>query len=712
MEQPVKSCAELELELHETRLQLVACQEREAQRETENNWLLRGISVLTQPQGIHNLFEALIRILRPLIGFEHAAILLVDKAGGPLRCAVASHPLLQQQLWQSGPLFERVLAGETVALFAPELTSEFALCAPEVRIMAGSALLCSLNLVQGRMMLLCLHPARHRLDLQAKELLERYRPLMDQAILNVDYRSRLETLVDEKTRALRRSQQCFRQFAEMASDWFWQTDIEHRFIQFADDIEGDQFTSTLMSQIRGRCFIDFLTDKERLKQSKWQRYRQDLAEHRPIRSFRFEVFFNGQIRWLSINADPYFDEQGNFLGYRGTANDISSLVGRNLELKRAKARADAANRAKSQFLAVMSHEIKTPMQAILGMLELLEQSELTPAQRELSRHVTHSAALLQTLLHDLLDLSRIESKEVTLESIPFESQFVIHSVVTQLEEQAHSKGIALLVDIDPALPPRLRGDPLRLTQILFNLLGNAIKFTSEGSVRLQVMVEGSPLAFSVHDTGIGIAPEQCNELFLPFRQLDPSMTRRFGGSGLGLAICRHLVELMGGRIGVESQPGVGSCFWFRIPCQTLLEADSASVAVVEDFTTPPLAILLVEDSPVNQQVIQALLHKMGHSVRLAGNGYEALQAVAQELPQLVLMDLRMPEMDGLEASRRLKRQYPELPILALTANAAEEDRTACLQVGMSDLVAKPVTSKGLRQALGAIFGKKNGQLEG
>ena len=709
----MKSCAELELELHETRLQLVACQEREARRETENNWLLKGISVLTQPQGIHNLFEALIRILRPLIGFEHAAILLVDKAGGPLRCAVASHPLLQQQLWQSGPLFERVLAGETVALFAPELTSEFALCAPEVRLMAGSALLCSLNLVQGRMMLLCLHPARHRLDLQAKELLERYRPLMDQAILNVDYRSRLETLVDEKTRALRRSQQCFRQFAEMASDWFWQTDVEHRFIQFADDIEGDQFTSTLMSQIQGRSFTDFLTDKERLKQSKWQRYRQEIAEHRPIRSFRFEVFFSGQIRWLSINADPYFDEQGSFLGYRGTANDISSLVGRNLELKRAKARADAANRAKSQFLAVMSHEIKTPMQAILGMLELLEQSELTPAQRELSRHVTHSAALLQTLLHDLLDLSRIESKEVTLESIPFESQFVIHSVVTQLEEQAHSKGIALLVDIDPALPAKLRGDPLRLTQILFNLLGNAIKFTSQGSVRLQVMVEGTQLAFSVHDTGIGIAPEQCDELFLPFRQLDPSMTRRFGGSGLGLAICRHLVELMGGRIGVDSQPGVGSCFWFRIPCRTLLEADAAaSVADAEALSTPPLAILLVEDSPVNQQVIQALLHKMGHSVRLAGNGYEALEAVAQERPQLVLMDLRMPEMDGLEASKRLKRLYPELPILALTANAAEEDRAACLQVGMSDLVAKPVTSKGLRQALGAIFGKKNGQLEG
>lgn len=253
------------------------------------------------------------------------------------------------------------------------------------------------------------------------------------------------------------------------------------------------------------------------------------------------------------------------------------------------------------------------------------------------------------------------------------------------------------------LPYWLRGDPLRLTQILFNLLGNAIKFTPQGGVTLSVSRQGEQLLFAVSDTGIGIASEQCAELFLPFRQLDPSMTRRFGGSGLGLAICRHLVELMGGEIGVDSQLGQGSRFWFRIPC-TSVQVEPQPLH--EEQALGPLNILLVEDSPVNQQVIQALLHKLGHRVRLAGNGYEALQAVAQEQPQLVLMDLRMPEMDGLEASRRLKRLYPQLPILALTANTAEEDRAACLQVGMSELVAKPVTSNGLRVALSSVFGKK------
>lgn len=706
-----KTPAELELELHELRLQLAASQERESKCSAENSWLLKGMAMLTRPQSIHSLFDALIAILRPLIGFEHATILVMDRQEPQLRCAVASHPLLQQQSWQRGPLFERVLTGETVALFAPELTQEFAACHPDVQRMAGSVLLTSLNLVQGRMMLICCHSARHRLDLQARNLLERYRPLMDQALLNVGYRSRLELLVEEKTRALRQSQQCFRQFAEMASDWFWLTDANHKFIQFAEDVEGEEFTSSLMSQIRGKCFMDYLTDRERSKAEKWQRHRQDLAEHKPIRAFRFEAFFNGQSRWLSINADAYYDDRSQFIGYRGTVNDITSQVVRNQELKRAKMRADAANQAKSQFLAVMSHEIRTPMQAILGMLELLDQSELTSTQRELIRHVTHSAALLQTLLHDVLDLSRIESSEMTLESIPFESHFVINSVITQLEERARSKQIGLQVELDPQLPPLLQGDPLRLTQILFNLLGNAIKFTAQGQVSLSVRREKSWLHFRVQDTGIGIPLEQCSELFRPFRQLDPSMTRRFGGTGLGLVISQRLVSLMGGEIGVDSQLGVGSCFWFRIPCYEAQERARQDVmAAGQAANLSALQILLVEDSLVNQQVIQAMLRKLGHQVILASNGREAIAAVATASPQLVLMDLRMPEMDGLEATRRIKQDYPELPVLALTANASAEDRVACRLAGMSELVSKPVTSARLQMALFDVIGKKNGQL--
>lgn len=698
-----------QLELHETQLELAASREREQKLQAESSWLLKGIATLTRSQSIHGLLETLIGVLKPLIGFEHAAILFTDEKGQDLRCLVASAPALERQCWPVGPVFRRVLAGETVVLFDPSQTSEFTTCHPVITPLVGSVLLTSLQLVQGKLMLLCCHSGRHQLDLRSRSLIQRYRPLMDQALLNVDYRARLERLVKEKTQALRRSQERFRQFAEMASDWFWITDTEQRFIQFPmEDVEPGAFTSGLMEQIAGRRFIDYRSERELAKREKWQRYMQDIAARRSIRSFRFEVLFNEQLRWLSINADPYYDEQGEFAGYRGTVNDITSQITRNQELKRAKQRADAANRAKSQFLAVMSHEIRTPMQAILGMLELLEQSELTSSQRELIHHVSHSASLLQTLLHDVLDLSRIESRAMRLESIPFSSRFVLNSVITQLSEQARNKGIALRLDMDPMLPSHLLGDPLRLTQILFNLLGNAIKFTTRGEVVLSVQREPERLLFSVKDTGIGIPEARCHELFHLFRQLDPSTTRRFGGTGLGLAISKRLVELMHGEIGVESQIGVGSRFWFRIPLIEAEEGVRVDVLPVEPEheEIPPQHILLVEDSIVNQQVLQAMLRKLGHKVSLAVNGRLAIEAVREMGPDVVLMDLRMPEMDGLEATRRIRQTHPELPILALTANVSDDDVQACREAGMCDIIGKPVTSARLQKALALACGQK------
>ncbi|MFC3914434.1 ATP-binding protein [Pseudaeromonas sharmana] len=698
----------LNMALHDAQLELAATREREHRLQTENRLLLKGIATLTRSQSIHGLLETLIQILRPLIGFEHAAILYADDAGSKLDCVVASDPQLEQQRWHAGVLFQRVLGGETVALFDPSQSPEFAACHPSVQKMAGSVLLTALQLVQGKLMLICCHSQCHRLNLTSRSLIQRYRPLMDQALLNVDYRARLERLVEEKTQALRRSQTSFRQFAEMASDWFWITDRDYRFVPFPDDIARGDFTSRLMDQIVGRRFVDYRTDREQAKVEKWRRYSQDLEAHKSIRAFRFEVLFNGQERWLSINADPYFDEDGHFAGYQGTVNDITSQIVRNQELKRAKQRADAANRAKSQFLAVMSHEIRTPMQAILGMLELLEQSELTSTQRELIHHVSHSASLLQTLLHDVLDLSRIESRAMQLESIPFSSRFVLNSVITQLSEQARNKGIALRLDMDPQLPSHLQGDPLRLTQILFNLLGNAIKFTVRGHVVLSVQRDGDTLVFSVSDTGVGIPEARCHELFHLFRQLDPSTTRRFGGTGLGLAISKRLVELMHGEIGVESQVGVGSRFWFRIP---LIEAEGGIRTELprdepEYDSIPPQHVLLVEDSIVNQQVLQAMLRKLGHKVTLAVNGRLAIEAVREMGPDVVLMDLRMPEMDGLEATRHIRLTHPQLPILALTANVSDEDMRDCRAAGMCDIIGKPVTSARLQQALLLACGQK------
>ncbi|MGL4205776.1 MAG: ATP-binding protein [Aeromonadaceae bacterium] len=704
--------AALAMQLHEAQLALASSREQEARLEYENGWLLKGMALLTRAQSMESLFEALIAILRPLIGFEHAAVLVADEGQSDLHCAVASHPLLKEQRWPLGPLFSRAFSGETIALFEPAASMEFAQCHPDVQRMAGSALLTCLSPAQGRMILLCCHSGRHRLDLDSKRLLERYRPLMDQALLNVSYRSRLERLVEARTQALYRSQELFRQFAQMASDWFWLTDRDHRFIQFSAELEGDTFKSELMSRVAGQRFTDYITPAERADSGKWQAYEACLASRQVIRDFRFEVFFDGASRWLAINADPNFDEQGQFQGYRGTVKDITQQVMHNRELQHAKEQADAANRAKSEFLAVMTHEIQTPMQAILGMLELLEQSSLNHEQRGLIQHVSHSAALLQALLHDVLDISRIDSQEMRLENIPFEFLFVINSVITQMEERARSKQIPIYADLAANLPVRLVGDPLRLTQILFNLLGNAIKFTDAGRVCLRISHEDGEILFEVIDTGIGIPAELCSELFVPFRQIDPSMTRRFGGTGLGLAISRRLVELMGGEIGVESEVGKGSRFWFRIPCQLGQSPGRLPGAIERSVSLTGAKVLLVEDSPVNQQVIKMMLEKQGLSVTLASNGEQALETVANELPDLVLMDLRMPVMDGLEASRRLKKQWPGLPILALTANAGEEEQRACMAAGMQGVVSKPVTAKVLQQELLAYFRQKKWSTRG
>lgn len=689
---------------------LASCEECVSRLEYENGWLLDAMTTLTRVHSMEGLFEALLSILRPLIGFEQATVLMQDAQAGGFCARISSHLAFEGRCFAANELFSRSMAEQGVTLCTPLHLEALITMAPTLAPLLGSALLTGLDVSKERMVLLLTHSDGRALDLAACQRLARYRPLLDQALMNVAYRARLEREVAERTRALDLSRQLFRQFAEMSNDRFWLTDKEHRFAPFPAELTGDAFNSRLLTLATGRTFTDFITDEERGDQAKWAQYQGWLAEHRPLRNFRFAVLFEGQERWVVINADPCVDHVGVFQGYRGTLSDITHQVARNHELTRAKEQADAANRAKSQFLAVMSHEIRTPMQAILGMLELLGQSVLNVEQRTLIRHVSHSAALLQTLLHDLLDLSRIDAGEMTLESISFEFLFVINSVIAQLEEQAHGKQLTLLAELGSDLPSRLQGDPLRLTQILFNLLGNAIKFTERGEVRLKVRRRGSELLFEVQDTGIGIPAEQLSLLFTPFQQLEPSMTRRFGGTGLGLAISRRLVGMMGGEIGVESTPGAGSRFWFAIPLAIGREPDDRADS--EPETLPPLphlTVLLVEDSLVNQQVIKAMLERLGLTVLLAGNGAMALEVLACCSPDVVLMDLSMPVMDGLEATRRIRLTRAALPVLAFTANASEDDAAACMAAGMDGMVSKPVTLDRLHRELYMVLGKKNGQ---
>ncbi|MBU0728766.1 MAG: response regulator [Proteobacteria bacterium] len=417
---------------------------------------------------------------------------------------------------------------------------------------------------------------------------------------------------------------------------------------------------------------------------------------------------DGSIVPCSLTAAPFFNPEGEIIGIIEDFNDITVYRDAVLTQKVAKEAAQRASLAKSEFLANMSHEIRTPMNGIMGMTGLILQTDLNPEQREFMKILESSAESLLAVINDILDFSKIEAGKFQLHETPFRLADTVENAAHDFAGPAAEKNIELLCRVKPNVPDHLIGDPGKIRQILANLIGNAIKFTEKGEVMVtaeldQDLNNHSIIQFIVRDTGIGIPQDKINDLFDSFTQADTSSTRKYGGTGLGLSIARQLVALMGGRIGIESVEGKGSTFTF-----TLRLGKQPEPQGVEDIQETPeyskkIRILLAEDNLVNQKVATNILTKQGYEVTTASNGLEALKAYKSDTFDLILMDVQMPEMDGFEATRKIRDMEKEtganIPIIALTAHDMEGYKDKCIAAGMNDHTSKPIRKDLLLNAI-------------
>ena len=557
----------------------------------------------------------------------------------------------------------------------------------------------------------------HRMD--ARDYQEQIRRLSEENDKLRQANEALTLMVDNSRQVeaeLLKSEAHYRLMTEHAPDVVWRLGSDYRFTYISPTDE--RLRGYRSDEVIGHHITEMFNEEGLAEVRKMAVQRQGGEQSGTQKGI---ITFEAQHRckggkwiWAEISYTSEYDSQGNITGFFGISREFTERKQAEVLLQQAKVAAEKASELKSEFLALVSHEIRTPLNSLVGFSTLARTATDPTKLAQYHEILEQSSHSLMDLVNDILDMSKIEAGRMEFESVPFNLRQLVDSLEGNYRHLTDHKMLTLEIVVDEKTPAWVRGDPVRLRQILANLLANAVKFTESGGITCTISLPGqsagaiTPLVrFEVHDTGIGIPENKLSQLFEPFRQLDPSISRKYGGSGLGLAIVHNLVVLMGGSIAVASRVGEGSSFVAELPLQ---ECEPLSVALLpHPVSLPSGTVLVVEDNRFNRLLLEHVLTDWGQQITLAEDGHQALQFIEQQRFDLILLDIRMPDIDGIEVARRIRRRELDraespVPIIALTADLETATRDACLDVGINVVLPKPVNREQLARAIAAHRG--------